>query len=93
MDVWKYEIISKRTSEISCSTREIISYIQTSIYCSVHYIKKVLLSHKNRAVYSNAFHDNRHIDIIYYYIYIYIYIYRANPLCVDTLLSMGTLSR
>ena len=90
MDVWKYEIISKRTSEISCSTREIISYIQTSIYCSVHYIKKVLLPNKNRAVYSNAFHDNRHIDIIYY---IYIYIYRVNPFSVDTLLSMGTLSR
>ena len=87
MDVWKYEIISKRTSEISCSTREIISYIQTSIYCSVHYIKKVLLSHKNRAVYSNAFHDNRHIDIIYYYIYIYIYIQSKPLMCRYTVIN------
>ena len=30
----------KWTSEISCSTREIISYFQASMYCSVYYIKK-----------------------------------------------------
>ena len=53
---------AKRMSEISCSTREITSYFQTFMYCSVYYIKKtVLLPHKNRAVNSNAFHDNRHM--------------------------------
>ena len=53
---------AKRTSKISCSTLEIISDFQPSMYCSVYYIKKiVLLPHKNRAVNSNAFHDNRHM--------------------------------
>ena len=34
------------------------------MYCSVYYIKKiVLLPHKNRAVYSNAFHDNHTCEI------------------------------
>ena len=31
------------------------------MYCSVYYIIIALFSHKNRAEYSNAFHDNRHI--------------------------------
>ena len=51
MDVRKYEIYfercpryltseqSERTSEISGSTRQKISYFQTSMYCSVYYIK------------------------------------------------------
>ena len=52
--------LEKRTSEISCSTRE-INFIFSSIcvlFCLLY--KKVLLPHKNRAVYSNAFHDNWH---------------------------------
>ena len=51
MDVWKYEIYLEcspgyLTSEQSGrvryhdSTREIISYFQTSMDCSVYYIKK-----------------------------------------------------
>ena len=71
MNVRRYEIyfecwpgyLTSEQSEwdISCSTREIISYFKTSMYCSVYYIKIVLLPHKNRAVYSNAFHDNLHM--------------------------------
>ena len=30
---------AKQTSDISCSTQEIISYFQTSVYCSVYYKK------------------------------------------------------
>ena len=54
---------AKRTSEISCLARGIISYFQTSMYCSVYYNCKkiVLLSHKNRAVYFNMFYDNQHM--------------------------------
>ena len=29
-----------KANEFSCSTREIISYFQTSTYCSVYYITK-----------------------------------------------------
>ena len=53
---------TKRTSEISCSTWEIISCFQASMHCSVYYIKKlVVLPHKNRAVYSNGFCGNWHM--------------------------------
>ena len=39
-----------------------ISYFQAFVYCSVYYIKKLaLFPIKDRAVYSNAFHDNRHM--------------------------------
>ena len=53
---------AKRTSEISCSTRE-INFIFPNIhvlFCLL-YKKLLLLSHKIRAVNSNAFHDNRHM--------------------------------
>ena len=39
-----------KANEISCWTREIISYFQTSMYCSVYYIRKIVIfPHKNRA--------------------------------------------
>ena len=43
-----------------------ISHFQAFMYCSVYYIYKkiALLSHKNKAVNSNAFHDNHTCDII-----------------------------
>ena len=50
---------------VSCSTREIISYFKAFVNCSVYYIKKIVsptvLPHRNRAINSNAFHDNRHM--------------------------------
>ena len=39
-----------RTDVIPCSTREIISFFQTSMYCSVYHIQIALLPHKIRAV-------------------------------------------
>ena len=42
-----------------------VSYLKTSMYCSVYYIKIIaLLPHKYRAVYSNAFHNNNTCEII-----------------------------
>ena len=42
-----------------------VSYLKTSMYCSVYYIKIItLLPHKYRAVYSNAFHNNHTCEII-----------------------------
>ena len=74
---------ANRTSEISCSTQEIISYFQTSMYCSVYYIKKiVLLPHKNRAVNSNAFHDNRHL-----------WNYKNNHTCEIDFISGGNINK
>ena len=57
------DVILQETSEISCSTRNIISYFQAFMYCSVYYIYKtiVLSPPKDRAVNSNAFDDNRHM--------------------------------
>ena len=49
--------VSKRTSEISCSTREINNFIFLSthvLFCLLYKII-VLLPHKNRAVNFNAF--------------------------------------
>ena len=46
---------AKRTIEISCSTREIISYFQAFMYCSVYDIKY------SPPVNFNAFHNNRHM--------------------------------
>ena len=73
MNVWKYEVISRveqdislirfaHLSEISWSTLQ-INFIFPNIhvlFCLL-YKKIVLLPHKNRAVNSNAFHDNRHM--------------------------------
>ena len=51
--------------KICCSTREIISYFQNPniyvLFCLLYKKKIVVLPHKNRAVYSDAFHDNQHM--------------------------------
>ena len=53
----------KPTSEISCSTRE-INFIFSNIHVLFSLLfKKIiaLLAHKNRAVNTNAFQDDRHL--------------------------------
>ena len=73
-DLWKYEFISSVSQDISWVQAKWMSKISLSnkrnefhisrnpyTHCSVYYIKTfTLLPHKNRAVNSNAFYDNRH---------------------------------
>ena len=49
--------VSEINEYISCSTRE-INFILPHI---VYYIKILLLSHTNRAVHCNAYHDKRYM--------------------------------